>query len=145
MTLKELSRLYYLKKLIERDTEKAERIRARAEKVTSELSDMPRGSAAVSQQSRQEDLMIQLAELDERLTMRKDKYDRIERELEAAISEIGDELIESILIYRFVDLLEWDEVAGRVGGNNTEASVKQQCYRFIRRWEKTCSKCSADE
>lgn len=144
MTLKELSRLHYLQQLIARDEEKAEMLRAQAEKTTSELSDMPRGSSAIVQQSRREELMIKLSETERRLSERTAKYERIERELETAIAQIGDEMIESILTFRFIELLEWDEVAAKVGGNNTEGSVKQQCYRFIRKWEKTCSKCSAD-
>lgn len=35
--------------------------------------------------------------------------------------------------YRFQDFLKWDAVAAKLGGNNTEDSVKKACYRFLKK------------
>ena len=107
MTVKEMSRLYCLKKLIERD-----------ELIIAGETDAD-GSAMHSVRKR---LAKECAEyISER--------DRLER----YISEIDDYLIRLIVAYRFVDLLTWWQIAQRIGGNNTEDSVKKQCYRFFKK------------
>ncbi len=129
MTLKELSQLYYLKKIIERLDERIERWRARAENTTVTLSDMPRNP---SPKNSLEEIEVTIADLRATKKRREEEYQRTESEIEAAILLIGDPQIELILSLRFIDLKPWKDVADTVGGGNTEDSVKKRCYRFIK-------------
>ena len=48
----------------------------------------------------------------------------------AYIGSVQDSLVRQILTLRFVDGLSWTAVAHRIGGGNTEESVKKAFYRF---------------
>ena len=48
----------------------------------------------------------------------------------AYIGSVPDSLVRQILTLRFVDGLSWTAVAHRIGGGNTEESVKKAFYRF---------------
>lgn len=50
---------------------------------------------------------------------------------EEYINGIEDSQMRRIVRYRFLDGLSWNEVAGRLGGNNTEGSVKMAFGRFF--------------
>lgn len=47
------------------------------------------------------------------------------------INGVQDSLMRQILTLRFVNNLPWVQVAASIGGNNTEASVKMACKRFL--------------
>lgn len=49
----------------------------------------------------------------------------------AYISGIPDSLMRQILTFRFVTGLSWTAVANKIGGGNTEESVKKAFYRFF--------------
>lgn len=48
----------------------------------------------------------------------------------AYIGSVPDSLVRQILTLRFVDGHSWTAVAHRIGGGNTEESVKKAFYRF---------------
>lgn len=48
----------------------------------------------------------------------------------AYIGSVPDSLLRQILTLRFVDGHSWTAVAHRIGGGNTEESVKKAFYRF---------------
>lgn len=50
---------------------------------------------------------------------------------EEYINGIEDSRMRRIVRYRFLDGLSWNEVAARLGGNNTEGSVKMAFGRFF--------------
>ena len=49
------------------------------------------------------------------------------------IFSIDDPLIRLIFEERFLNCKAWDQVVCRVGGNNTEYSVKQMAYRYLKK------------
>ncbi len=49
----------------------------------------------------------------------------------AYINSIPDGLMRQILTFRFVTGLSWTAVANKIGGGNTEESVKKAFYRFF--------------
>lgn len=53
--------------------------------------------------------------------------------LEAWISGVDDSLTRAAMRLRFIDGLGWTAVALKLGGGNTEDSVKKMVYRYIRR------------
>ena len=52
-------------------------------------------------------------------------------EVEQFIAGIKDSRMRRIINLRFIQNLSWNKVADRIGGNNTEDSVKKMFYRFI--------------
>lgn len=129
MTLKELSKLYYLNKLIERDTMRIEELEARLGPGSMNLSGMPRNP---SPKNMFEETEILLLEVQNRLRKEQEEYIRERIVLEEYMRTVEDYQVRLILTYRFVDLMNWRQIAFRIGGNNTEDSVKQRAYRFIK-------------
>lgn len=61
------------------------------------------------------------------------KLDLMVREIECFIRGIGDSHIRRIITYRFVDGLSWEKVAIRIGGGNSEDTVRMQFKRFLKK------------
>lgn len=55
------------------------------------------------------------------------------KEVEEFVSKIDDSLLRRIINLRVVDGLAWAQVAKKIGGGNTEASVKVMYSRFVDR------------
>lgn len=51
--------------------------------------------------------------------------------VEEFIAGVNDSRMRRIITLRFIDNLSWNEVAKRIGGGNTEDSVKKAFYRFM--------------
>lgn len=49
------------------------------------------------------------------------------------INRIEDSFIRLILRYRYIDMCTWAEVADKIGGNNTEDSVRMAAKRFLKK------------
>lgn len=50
------------------------------------------------------------------------------------IAGVEDSLIRQILRFRYIDMFSWNEVAKRVGGNNTADGVRKIAERFVQRY-----------
>ena len=134
MTIRELSRLYFLEKLIERDTENLARLNACLQPGGMELDGMPRSPSHGN--SLIEKAVIQISDIEERIRRQQREYIRERVKIEDYINSVEDYQIRLILLFRFVDLLTWQQVAQRIGGNNTEDSVRKACNRYLKRSEK---------
>lgn len=135
MKLHDLSQLYYLDKLIQRDEQRLENMRSRLISIGPKLSGMPSKPGASDAIGDTVPLIVDLMRKiqEERAVLEMEKA-----ELEICLHSIEDKQLRLIFILRFVDLKSWNDVANAIGGGNTEGSVKQACYRHL----KTCSKCS---
>ena len=51
-------------------------------------------------------------------------------QVEEFIASVEDSRMRRIITLRFIDNLSWNKVADRIGGNNTEDSVKKAFYTF---------------
>lgn len=51
--------------------------------------------------------------------------------VEEFIASVEDSRIRRIITLRFIENLSWNKVADRIGGGNTEDSVKKSFYRFM--------------
>ncbi|MGO5029032.1 hypothetical protein [Candidatus Agathobaculum pullicola] len=51
--------------------------------------------------------------------------------LNAFVNNIGDPLLRQIILYRYVDGLQWRQIAARIGGRNTEDSVRNCVNRYL--------------
>lgn len=52
-------------------------------------------------------------------------------QVEEFIAGVEDSRIRRIITLRFIENLSWNKVADRIGGGNTEDSVKKSFYRFM--------------
>lgn len=126
MTLKELSGLYYIDNQIKSIESEIASLRESAERITSFISDMPKGSGSADKLSATlaliADRETELAELAAEKAEQAVKIGRY-------INSIDDSLTQTIFRLRFISLLSWQEVASKT--NNTEYSVKHICYRYL--------------
>lgn len=137
MTLRKLSKLYYINKLIERENSKIESLRARLLPGSAMGDGMPRNPNA---KNKFEEMIPVIVDTEKRLSEIKSEYEREKAVIESWINAIDDYQVRLIFVLRFVDLLTWQQVADKVGGNNTEDSVKKVCYRYLKK-TKTCPTC----
>lgn len=69
-----------------------------------------------------------------RREMVKSLEERVENqinEVEAFLAGIDDSVIRQIVHYRYVEGMPWSKVADRIGGYNTEGSVKMMFKRYL--------------
>lgn len=61
------------------------------------------------------------------------EFDLIQKtnEIEEFISGLDDSRMRRIINLRFIENLSWNKVADRIGGGNTEDSIKKSFYRFM--------------
>ena len=131
MTLKELSQLYYLNREIERDQERLEELRAKASAPGAPNYDgMPKSP---SFENRLERYIAEIVDLEAIILAKTTQCLHERNRLERYIAEIPDSLTRQIFQLRFIKGLTWLQIAYSVGGNNTEASVKMVCYRYLKK------------
>lgn len=65
------------------------------------------------------------------LQRREEQISKTLNEVEEFISSIDDSHIRRIVTFRIVEGLSWNEVADKIGGGNTNESVKKTYYRFM--------------
>ena len=130
MTIKELSQLYHLKKEITDLGERLYKLKTEAYAASSaNLSGMP---TAKSNASRTERFAVEIAALEDMISDRQDRCIDELFKLEQWINTIEDSRLRLIFTYRFVNRLSWVQVAFRIGGYETEDSVKKACYRYLK-------------
>lgn len=130
MTVKELSEVYYIQKIINRYDEKIAQLYASLEPGGMNLSGMPRDP---SPKNRMVEVIAKVDELKRKKRIEEAKQQAARIKLDKFIEECDNPQIRIILMYRFVDFLKWEAVAAKLGGNNTEDSVKKACYRFLKK------------
>lgn len=134
MTLKELSQLYYLNREIAADQKRLDELNGMiGAPSTPPLSDMPRAPHGV--ESKVERLAAEIVDLQAIIAARQIQCIHERARLERWISDIPDSLTREVFKCRFAECMSWLQVALRVGGNNTEGSVKMICYRYLREEE----------
>lgn len=93
---------------IERDMEELQRWKSRAEKITSSVSDMPKGG---NQGDRLQLAVDRICELEERLNGKIDAAVKRRKEIEAAIATVEDRTLQLLLQYRYIDGMTWEQIA----------------------------------
>ena len=131
MTLKKLYKYWELTKEVKRLRVKLQNHRSAAEAPSSpNISGMPKGSRG---NSKIEICVDKILTAEQELIKAQKKCLFEKRKLEAYISSISDTVVKDIFTYRFLKLMSWQAVAVKLGGNNTEDSVKKICYRYLQK------------
>lgn len=131
MTVHELSEVYYIQKIINRYEDQIARLCARLDPGGMNLSGMPRNPSP--NPDRMTEIIAKVDVIKRKKRIEEERKAIAEEKLERFIDQCDNPQIRIILMYRFVDFLKWDAVAAKLGGNNTEDSVKKACYRFLKK------------
>ena len=131
MTIKELSQLYYLNLEIETDQKRLVELQARATSPSVPgLDGMPRSRSFDSAVER---IAVEIASIEKILAEKQQRCISERNRLERFISDIDDSLLRMIFRLRFVDGLDWLEVARCIGGGNTAKNTSLQVYRYLKK------------
>lgn len=128
MTKKELSQLYWLNREIEEQQRRLSELESLATSCTNLITGMPRGTDVSDTMAKYTAEIADLREL-LNLNIRKCFYEL--NRLNRYISTLEDSLMRQILSLRYVNGLTWKQIAGSVGGGNTEDSVRMIHNRFL--------------
>lgn len=97
-----------LEQNIERDMEELQRLESRAEKITSMVSDMPKGG---NQGDRLQLAVDRICELKVSLKQRIDAAVEKRKEIETVIETLEDKTLQLLLRYRYIDGMTWEQIA----------------------------------
>lgn len=131
MTLNELSQLYYLNREIKLDQQRLQELEEKCSPGSPMLDGMPRSFGM--RNNKVERLAVEIADLRAIIAAKQIQCIHERQRLERYISTIPDSLTRMVFTLRFISGLSWLQVALRIGGNNTEDSVKKTCYRYLDR------------
>ncbi|MDC7248449.1 MAG: DUF1492 domain-containing protein [Sphaerochaetaceae bacterium] len=113
MTNKEfLSRAFYLERQIKSKENQLQYLRAHAIYVTPSISDIPNCSA--TEKSRMEKTLIKIMELEDYINKEIIKLIGLKKEIDSAIKAINNISCETILEMRYLEYLNWQEIAIRL-------------------------------
>lgn len=128
MNAKQLNILHDLKKLIERDEERLADLESRLRPGGVNMDGMPHAPGV---KNPTEEISLLIMEMKGRIEREKEAYAREVIEIEAYINAVDDHHVRLIMLYRFVNLLTWQQIANRIGGGNTADSCRKSCFRYI--------------
>lgn len=124
LTANELSQLYYLDREIADDERRLAEARSRAYVAkSSKIDAMPGGEYGSSVET----AGTEIVDLENSVRVKREERERLKR----FIDETPDSLIRQILRYRYEHHCSWHAVARRVGGGNTNESVRKAAQRYL--------------
>lgn len=127
MTVKELSQLYYLNREIEQDKQRLANLEAMATSTTVSITGLPNFKGITDKTA----IAVAIADIKGVIETKNKlcitEYNRLMR----YIANVEDSYIRQILTFRYVDGFSWIQVALRIGGGNTEDSVRKAHKRFL--------------
>ena len=130
MTVKELSKLYWLNREIKQDTVRLEELYAKATYASQRITGMPHVSGVTDKVG---NFAGEIADLKGILEANIQRCFYELNFLNRFICEVEDPQMRIILSLRFVNGLAWQQVAEGVGGDNTEDGVRKACSRFLKK------------
>ena len=130
MEKKELSRLHYLNKDIEREIKQLQELEQTGCSVTSKITGMPHMTGTADKVG---EIASEIADLKRMIQAHLQQsmweYLRICKYIDG----IDDPMMRSIVYYRHVKSLSWAEIAMRIGGGNTPDGVRMAHDRYLAR------------
>lgn len=122
--------MYWLNREIEDDKRKLEELKAAADGGTAKITGMPH----VGGNGRSlENYSILIAEQRELIEAKIRQTVILYNQLNRYISSVPDSLMRQILSLRYVNGMNWTQVAMHIGGGNTPDSVRMAHDRFLKR------------
>lgn len=130
MNRKELSQLFYLEQELKRCEENLAELRASIKPLAQKITGMPFQNTGETSDPVQK-IVFQLMKAEQAVDGYKQAIMIRKAKIYEWIAFLDDALLAQIVDYRCVRLMSWEDVAKKVGGGNTEDSVKKYFYRNI--------------
>lgn len=122
-----MSQLYYLSKEIKVEKEKLEKLETVATKTTQSMSGMPFNGGISDKTAIAAEIADCKSIIESMEQQAVAEYNRIIR----YIASVDDTFIRQIIKYKFIELMSWNKVADKIGGYNTEDSVRKALTRYL--------------
>lgn len=129
VTVNDLQQLFYLSKMIDRMKDQLEDLREKLDLHSPTISDMPK---APGSKDKIGDIVPEIVDKTRELEAEIQELERRSDELHAFIRQVPNIRIRLIMTYRYIDQLSWMEVAHKIGGRETEQTVSQTVYRYLK-------------
>lgn len=129
LTKKELSQLYFLNREIERDQKKLQELQAAAEGKAVIITGMPKGTSISDTVG---NYAAEIADLKSIIELNIQRCWFELNRLHRYIDSVEDSQMRMILTLRYVNGLNWKQVAYNIGGGNTADSVRMAHNRFLK-------------
>jgi hypothetical protein len=130
MTKQELSQLYYLNREIEQLKSRLTELDCIATSTSSRITGMPHASGISDKVGK---YAAEIADLKELLDLNLKKCFYELNRLNRYIESIEDSQIRMIMSLRYINGLDWSQVAYSIGGGNSDKSVQMIVNRFLKR------------
>jgi len=130
MTKKELSNLYYLNGEIEEQQRRLAELEAVATSCTATITGLPKTnniSGVLAEHA------VEIADLKALIDINLKKCFHELNRLNRYIQSVEDCQMRMILSLRYINRYNWRQIAFSIGGGNTEESVRQMTYRYIKK------------
>ena len=133
MTKRELMQLYYLEKEIRALENRIEELEREIENCTRILTDMPKNR---NRNNKIAEIAAEIVDVKRLLDLKRQERIYTRNRILRYIQAIDNCEVRLIIEYRFIDRLSWQQVANRLGGYATAASVRMIANRFLRENQK---------
>jgi len=128
MTKKELSQLYWLNREIDEQQRRLDELECLATSCTSHITGMPRSTGVTDRLSKYVAEIVDLKGLID-LNIKKCFYEL--NRLNRYIETIEDSQMRMIISLRYINGLNWVQIAMSIGGGNTADGVRKAHDRFL--------------
>ncbi len=128
MKVYELQQLVYLEKLIQCEQERLDDLYEQAGLHSPGFSDMPKAPGV---RDKIGELVPKIVDQDAEIKANIRKYTDTRERILRFINHIQNPRVKLIVIKRFINQQSWQDIAGELGGKETEYTVKQCVYRYL--------------
>ena len=128
MTVHDLQQLVYLDQLIQYNRDKLDALRASVDVKSPVLTNMPKAPGA---RDKLGEKVPEIVDQENELIANIKKYEAAKGQLIRFINSVPNARLKMIRLLRFEERLSWQDVADRIGGKETEYSVKKLVYRYL--------------
>lgn len=128
MTIGELNQLAYLGKAIEMESERLRALRESVDVKSPIITDMPKAPGA---RDKLGETVPKIVDQEAEILTSLRRYAALKERAEQFINRTPNPRMKMILVMRFMEQKQWQEIADAIGGKETEYSVKQACYRYV--------------
>lgn len=129
MTKRDLKQIYYIKQEIELYENELRDMRYKSLAKGQQLTGLPTGSGLTSDQVGS--LATNIVETTKIIEGKIIELRKKEAQVYDFLGTVEDSWMRQIIYLRNVNLLSWTDIASKMGGNNTEGSVKVAYHRYI--------------
>lgn len=130
MRNKDLNRLYWLNKDIERRKERIEELESEAERVTALLSGMPKSKGFGHRLTR---IVANIIDEKMLIALKTEELSIERRNIEYYLSNVDDDKIRYYMQLRYIDGLTWQQIANKTGNEVTQECVKMAVHRYLKK------------